>query len=137
MITYLIKKPTLREYKTLRNVVDWNLEEKGITNKRAKESLKKSPICVCAYDGRKIVGMIRLSGDLSMYGYIQDTIVSPEYQGKEIGFNLLNKILENIKGKKGYLLGVCPSKISVNFYEKVGFIKRPEEPNGFMSLEIK
>ena len=137
MITYLIKKPTLREYKTLRNVVDWNLEEKGITNERAKESLKKSPICVCAYDGRKIVGMIRLSGDLSMYGYIQDTIVSPEYQGKEIGSNLLNKILENIKGKKGYLLGVCPSKISVNFYEKVGFIKRPEEPNGFMSLEIK
>jgi len=72
-----------------------------------------------------------------MYGYIQDTIVSPEYQGKEIGFNLLNKILENIKGKKGYLLGVCPSKISVNFYEKVGFIKRPEDLNGFMSLEIK
>ena len=137
MITYLIKKPTLREYKTLRNVVDWNLEEKGITNERAKESLKKSPICACAYDRRKIVGMIRLSGDLSMYGYIQDTIVSPEYQGKEIGSNLLNKILENIKGKKGYLLGVCPSKISVNFYEKVGFIKRPEEPNGFMSLEIK
>lgn len=137
MINYKFKKPTLKEYKILRNSVKWDLENKNITDERVKESLKKCPLCVCAYEDKNIIGMVRLSGDLSMYGYIQDTIVLPEYQGKGVGSNLLKKILEKISDKKGYLLGVCPSKISVEFYEKFGFKSRPEKPNGFMSLEIK
>jgi len=136
MITYKIKKPTVKEYLLLRNSVNWNLKEKGISEERAYESLKKCPLCVCAYDKKSVVGMIRLSGDLEMYGYIQDTIILPNYQGKGIGSSLLKKVFEKIKNKPGYLLGVCPSKVSVEFYEKFGFKKRPENPNGFMSIEI-
>lgn len=131
-----VHKPSLEEYKFLRDSVDWNLEEKEITDKRAKNSLNKSPLCVCAYDGNKIVGMVRVSGDLSMYGYIQDTIVLSEYQGKGVGSNLMKRVFEEIKDKPGYLLGVCPSKVSVDFYKSFGFKKRPENPNGFMSIEF-
>lgn len=134
---FKIHVPTLKEYKFLRDATNWNLEEKGITDERAQNSLDKTALCVCAYDNEKIVGMVRISGDLSMYGYIQDTIVLPKYQGKGIGKGLMKKVFESLKDKPGYLLGVCPSKVSVEFYKRFGFKKRPEDPNGFMSIEFK
>ncbi|MEK6825654.1 MAG: GNAT family N-acetyltransferase [Nanoarchaeota archaeon] len=136
MITYTEKTPSLEEYKGLRDAVEWNLAERDISDERAQESLDKAPYCVCAYDGKEIVGMVRLSGDLAMYGYIQDTIVLPEYQGKGVGKEMMRILMSKIKDKKGYLLGTCPSKVSVQFYEKFGFKKRPENPNGFMYVEV-
>lgn len=135
-ITYFEKKPTLVEFKQLRDAVDWNLKERGISDQMAQESLDASPYCVCAYDKDKIIGMVRLSGDQGMYGYIQDTIVFPGYQGKGVGKKMIQIILKNLQHKKGYLLGTCPSKASVEFYSSFGFKKRPENPNGFMYIEI-
>jgi len=135
-IKYVEKKPTLAEYKQMRDCVDWNLAEKGISDSMAQESLDASPYCVCAYEGDKIIGMVRMSGDKGMYGYIQDTIVMPGYQGKGVGKKLMQIILKNINDKKGYLLGTCPSKVAVEFYSSFGFKKRPENPNGFMYMEI-
>ena len=137
MITYVEKKPTVEEYKELRNSADWNLVEKGISDERAQKSLNNAPLCICAYDNGKLVGMVRLAGDLQMYGYIQDTIVLPDYKGKGVGTEMLKKIIERVSSLEGYLLGVCPSKVAVQFYEKFGFKKRPQEPNGFMSIEVK
>ena len=136
MIRYKIIKPTLEQYKFLRDSADWNLEQKGISDERASRSLDSSPLCICTYDGDNIVGMVRLSGDLEMYGYIQDTIVLPDYQRKGIGKGMIQFIFDELKDKKGFLLGLCPSKTSVDFYERLGFIKRPEDPNGFMYMEI-
>lgn len=137
MITCLIKKPSLEEFKKLRNSANWNLSERGISDSRAQDSLERCPLCVCAYERDNIIGMVRLAGDLSMYGYIQDTIMLPEFQRRGIGTKMMELLLEHLKDKKGYLLGVCPNKVSVEFYEGFGFKKRPENPNGFMSMEIK
>lgn len=136
-ITYKLQKPSIEEYKKLRDCVDWNLDAKGISKERALESLAICPLCVCAYDGDDIIGMVRLAGDLGMYGYIQDTIVMPGYQGRGIGRHLLKLIFEQIGDKRGYLLGVCPSKVSVNLYGEFGFKPRPKNPNGFMSIEFQ
>ncbi|MEK6894334.1 MAG: phosphate acyltransferase [Nanoarchaeota archaeon] len=135
-IRYVEKKPTLVEFNQLRDSVDWNLAERGISNESAQKSLDVAPYCVCAYSGNKIIGMVRMSGDQGMYGYIQDTIVLPEFQGKGVGRKLMQIILKNIQNKKGYLLGTCPSKVAVEFYSSFGFKKRPENPNGFMFMEI-
>ena len=135
-LAFVEKRPTLEEFKQLRDSVDWNLEERCISDDRAQKSLDSSPFCVCAYDGPKIIGMVRISGDSEMYGYIQDTIVAPGYQGRGVGKNMMKLILKNIQHKKGYLLGTCPSKVSVEFYSSFGFKKRPENPNGFMYMEI-
>lgn len=135
MIKYLIKKPSVEEYKLLRNAVDWNLETRGISWERAVDSLKKSPLCICAYNENKIIGMVRLAGDLEMYGYIQDTIVLPEYQRKGVGTRLIGLLLKKIGDKKGYLLGVCPSNMSVGFYDKLGFKERAQK-NNFRYIEI-
>ncbi len=135
-IRYAERTPTLEEYKALRDAVDWNLAKKGISDQRAQDSLNASPLCVCAYEGDTIVGMVRVSGDVSMYGYIQDTIVLPTHKNRGIGSGLMRVLLRSLADKPGFLLGVCPSKVSVTFYEKLGFRKRPEMPNGFMSIEF-
>ena len=137
MIEYKIKKPSLDEFHKLRDSVDWNLKERGISDERAQESLDKAPFCICAYDEDEIIGMVRLSGDSGMYGYIQDTIVLPKYQGRNIGTEMMNRLMDFAMARPGYLLGVCPSKVSVKFYESFGFKKRPENPNGFMYVEVK
>ena len=134
MISYIEKKPSLAEFKKLRDSVSWSLER--FSDERIRNSLDTSPFCVCAYKENTLVGMVRISGDKGMYGYIQDTIVLPEYQRQGIGKEMMAKLLENIKDKPGYLLGVCPSKTSVEFYERFGFKNRPEKPNGFLFKEI-
>lgn len=135
MISVYKSKPSIRDYREIRKAVNWNCDE--INDERIKRSLDNSPLCFCAYDLGKLVGMIRIAGDLEMYGYIQDTIVIPSHQGHQVGTMLMIKVLDEIRYKKGYLLGVCPSKVAVEFYSKFGFIKRPENPNGFMYMEIK
>jgi len=139
---YLLKKPTLEEFKILREAVDWDLEEKGIDDERVMNSLKASPYGVCVYDkqdyGRHkyLIGMVRVSGDDGMYGYIQDTIVLKDYQRKGIGTKMMELLLDQVNDLDGYLLGTCPSKVSVEFYSSFGFKKR-EGTNPFMYLELE
>lgn len=135
-ISYRISKPSLSEYHMLRDAFDWRLHERGISDERAQRSIDASPLIICAYHDSKIVGMVRLAGDLEMYGYIQDTMVLPEYQRMEIGTKMMQLILNRIEILPGYLLGVCPSRSSVSFYAKLGFKQRPEYPNGFMYKQI-
>lgn len=133
-IRYVRMKPSIQQYRDLREAIGWSV--KDIDDSRIRESLLASPYILLAYRLHNVIGMIRISGDLVMYGYIQDTIVLPQYQKRGIGSNLMKTLLQDIRPLRGYLLGVCPSKISVSFYEKYGFRKRPEDPNGFMSLEF-
>ena len=141
MFKYVFKKPTVKEFNFLRLKSGWSLKDKNISSKRAKDSLNSSPYCICAYDKKKIIGMIRLSGDKSMYGYIQDTMVLPDYQYKGVGTNLLRLLLSKLINKEGYLIGLCPSKVSFKLYSKFGFkFRGKKEDNGplpFMYLEIK
>lgn len=125
------RKPSVMEFKKLRNSVGWDI----LNDKKLKESLSCSPYCMCAYNSDDIIGMVRITGDKTMYGYIQDFIVIPEYQQKGIGKKILELLLKNIN-KKGYLIGVCPSECSTEIYQSFGFKKRPENPNGFMYVEV-
>ena len=61
-------------------------------------------------------------------------MVIPEYQGKKIGTGIMNKLLEQIDEYKKVnpdirtYLGASKGKES--FYEKFGFISRPNEELG-------
>jgi len=64
-----------------------------------------------------------IAGDLCMYGYIQDAMVHPDYQSKGVGSTMMTMLLKKVSDVPGFMLGVCPSRVSVDFYEKSGFIK--------------
>ena len=63
-----------------------------------------------------------------------DIMVIPEYQGKKIGTGIMNKLIEKINEYKKMnpeirtYLGASKGKES--FYEKFGFVSRPNEELG-------
>ena len=87
-----------------------------------------------AADMDKIIGFGRIIGDKTIFLYIQDIMVIPEYQNKHIGTQIMNKLISQINVYKQInpnirtYLGA--SKGMEPFYEKFGFISRPNNDLG-------
>ena len=118
---------TPEEYMEMRRVVEWSafpLEE-------AAEGLKNSFILVCFRIDGKPVAIGRAISDRGYVVYIADVIVIPEYQGRGLGREIMNTILDRIKGslKPGYrvMVNLMAAKGKEEFYKKFGFIDRPNE----------
>ena len=129
-ITYKEYTPTPEEFNNLTEAVDWGTRE----NKIIEEALKHTLYSLCVYDENKLIGYGRIIGDKTIFLYIQDIMVIPEYQGKKIGTDIMNKLIEKINEYKKVnpeirtYLGATKGKES--FYEKFGFISRPNEELG-------
>jgi ribosomal protein S18 acetylase RimI-like enzyme len=78
---------------------------------------------ISVYDGDKLIGYI----DTVSYGvtdaYIQDLIVHPEYQGKGIGTELMNRTIAYLKARKIYMISVVFEEKLLPFYKRFGFFK--------------
>ena len=129
-IKYIEKTPTVTEFNTLTKSVGWGTRENNIV----KEALKNTLYSLCVYDGNSLIGYGRIIGDKTIFLYIQDIMVIPEYQGKKIGTGIMNKLIEKINEYKKInpeirtYLGASKGKES--FYEKFVFVSRPNEELG-------
>ena len=129
-ITYKEHTLTPEKFNNLTEAVDWGTRE----NKIIEEALKHTLYSLCVYDENKLIGYGRIIGDKTIFLYIQDIMVIPEYQGKKIGTGIMNKLIEKINEYKKVnpeirtYLGATKGKES--FYEKFGFISRPNEDLG-------
>ncbi|MBR0350238.1 MAG: GNAT family N-acetyltransferase [Clostridia bacterium] len=130
MIRYVEKTPSAEEFNYLTNSVDWGTRENDII----EEALKNTLYSLCVYDDSKLIGYGRIIGDKTIFLYIQDIMVIPEYQNKHIGTEIMNNLLKQINEYKKInpsirtYLGASKGKES--FYEKFGFISRPNEELG-------
>ena len=79
-IIYKEHTPTPEEFNNLTEAVDWGTRE----NKIIEEALKHTLYSLCVYDENKLIGYGRIIGDKTIFLYIQDIMVIPEYQGKKI-----------------------------------------------------
>jgi len=86
------RSPTLEEYQRLCRAVGW--EEGGIEPNRIEIGLANSLFSVCVILENKVIGCGRIIGDGGIYFYIQDIIVSPEFQRKGIGRRIMNALME-------------------------------------------
>lgn len=75
-----------------------------------------------AYDGDRLVGIIRVVGDGYSIVYIQDIIVLPEYQRKGIGTLLLEQILLEYKNVYQKVLVTDNTEKTIQFYKSAGFM---------------
>ena len=129
-IKYIEKTPIATEFNMLTKLVGWGTRETNIV----EEALKNTLYSLCVYDVDKLIGYGRIIGDKTIFLYIQDIIVIPEYQGKKIGTGIMNKLIEKINEYKKInpeirtYLGASKGKES--FYEKFGFVSRPNEELG-------
>lgn len=126
MIQYLEITPTADEFNILTDSVGWGCDDRKIVEK----ALKNTVYSICAYDDNRIIGFGRLIGDTAMFLYVQDVMVLPEYQGKQIGTNimkyLINKINEFKIDNPSIRTYLGASKGKDAFYKKFGFVTREE-----------
>lgn len=130
MIKYIERTPSADEFNYLTNSVGWGIRGKNII----EEALKNTLYSLCVYDDAKLIGYGRIIGDKTIFLYIQDIMVIPEYQNKHIGTGIMNNLLNQINEYKKInpqirtYLGASKGKES--FYEKFGFISRPNDELG-------
>lgn len=118
MITYTEeKKFNQEEVQQLFLSVGWT---SGRYPSRLYKALMNSSTVLTAWDGNKLVGLIRVLDDSEMVAYMHYVLVHPDYQGQKIAGTMIEMIKEKYKD---YLyIEIMPeqSKNSV-FYEKFGF----------------
>lgn len=130
MIKYIMHTPSAEEFNYLTDSVGWGIRENSVV----ETALENTLYSLCVYDDNKLIGYGRIIGDKTIFLYIQDIMVIPEYQNKHIGTgiieNLLTQINEYKKINPNIRTYLGASKGKESFYEKFGFISRPNEDLG-------
>ena len=129
-VKYIDKNPTVDEFNQLTEAVGWGRHENAVV----EEALRYTLYSVCAYDEDKLIGYGRIIGDKTIFLHIHDVMVRPEYQGVGIGTGIMNNILEKVneyrKVNPAIRVYLGASKGKEGFYEKFGFVSRPNESLG-------
>ena len=86
-----------------------------------EQALPHSLVVYLAFDGEKIVGLIRLVGDGFSSVFVQDLIVLPTYQRQGIGRSLMKEALEDYKDAYQVQLVTEQTEKNVGFYRSIGF----------------
>jgi GNAT superfamily N-acetyltransferase len=121
---------TPEEFNALRVAVGWG----AIENSLAVKGLENTAFTICVRDTDKAIGMARVITDYGYVVYIADVIVLPEYQGNGIGTEIMTRVMAyinaNIAPGQGKYIALMASKGREEFYEKFGFVKRPNDTLG-------
>ena len=86
-----------------------------------EQALSHSLAMYLAFDGEKIVGLIRLIGDGFSSVLVQDLIVLPIYQRQGIGSALMKEALEAYNDVYQVQLVTEQTEKNVGFYRSMGF----------------
>lgn len=112
--------PILDEYISLCSSVGW----KDFMNfEVAETSIRNSVFCVIVKENHNVIGMGRIVGDGAIYFYIQDIVVHPNYQGKGIGKEIMQELMEYLEenAPDKAFIGLFASEGKNEFYEKYDF----------------
>jgi N-acetylglutamate synthase-like GNAT family acetyltransferase len=96
-------------------------------------SLKNSLHSVVVFDeSNKAVGIARVIGDNKITFIIKDVVVLPIYQNQGIGELLIKNLFSYINKHacENAYIGLMSTVHKEGFYEKYGFIRRPNENYG-------
>ena len=88
-----------------------------------KKAFENSLLTLGAYDGDKLVGVIRTVGDGYSIVFIQDILVFPEYQRRGIGTRLIREIMDRFSEVYQLQLMTDNTPKTISFYQSVGFVK--------------
>ena len=118
MITYKETKEFSREeIERLFLSVNW---ESGKYPDKIVRGLSASSTVISAWDGERLVGLVRGLDDGETVAFLHYLLVDPAYQGMHIGGELMERIMK--KYSSFLHVKVMPSsKKSVEFYRKSGF----------------
>ena len=117
---------TPEEYLEMRKSVGWSI----FPLEEAEAGLNNSYV-ICLRDEGKAVAMGRMIWDHGYSVLIADIIVCPQYQGRGLGREIMERLMDHIRGllKPGYriMVSLLAAENKEGFYKKFGFIERPSE----------
>ncbi|MCK9471857.1 MAG: GNAT family N-acetyltransferase [Bacilli bacterium] len=95
-------------------------------------ALKTSLFTVALYDEDILVGIARIVGDGKIVFFIKDVAVNPLYKGKKIGVLIMKELFKFIESHAciNAYIALMATPNTEGFYEKFGFIRRPNELHG-------
>lgn len=109
------RKVSVKDLANLRESVGWNRMDNEYKN-----PLMTSYYHIAVYENDELIGYVDCVSNGVTDAYIQDLMVHPDYQGKGIGTDLMNKMIECLKEKRIYMISVIFEDSLKTFYEKFG-----------------
>jgi ribosomal protein S18 acetylase RimI-like enzyme len=92
----------------------------GRTINDTRAMLEETDLAISAWDGARLVGFGRVLTDYVYRASIWDVIVEREYQGQDIGTEIVQRLLHHPSLKRVELVWLC-TRDKQAFYEKLGF----------------
>lgn len=112
--------PSISNLVSLYNDAGWSNYTNNI--EMLKQAYYNSLKIVSLWDKNKLIGIIRVVGDGYSIIYIQDLIISTQYQRQGLGSMLLNYVMNSYKNVYQKVLLTDNQVSTIKFYESCGFI---------------
>lgn len=84
---------------------------------KIKESFLNSSNVIYCYDGEELIGFARAISDTT-WAVIYNVALNPKYQGRGIGKEIINRLVESLKGK---IIFTYTHPRTISLYEHLGF----------------
>ncbi|MBN1477466.1 GNAT family N-acetyltransferase [Candidatus Sumerlaeota bacterium] len=122
------RAPTVEEFMALREAVRWENADPEITARGLRGALHS----VCVLEGDRVIGCGRVIGDGGLAFYLQDIIVHPDHQGRGLGREITQRLMDHVQsvGGRGSYVGLMAAEGAAEFYEPFGFTRRPANAPG-------
>ena len=86
-----------------------------------RKGFENSLLCLAAYEGDGMIGLVRAVGDGQTVVLIQDILVHPAYQRRGVGTKLADALLKRFPNVRQIHLLTDDTPKTVSFYESLGF----------------
>ncbi|MCL2874374.1 MAG: GNAT family N-acetyltransferase [Defluviitaleaceae bacterium] len=111
--------PKAQSLYELYDELDWNNFLK-LSPEQLERATEQSFMSLSAYDGDRLVGTGRIVSDGVINAYLCGLGVSPEYEGRGIGSNIVKYLALQCEERKLHLQLFCNDELTA-YYEKLGF----------------
>ncbi|HUP12536.1 MAG TPA: GNAT family N-acetyltransferase, partial [Niastella sp.] len=120
-ITIIERKPTIDEYQELTASVGWKVKDTNIA-----EKILETPLFGAVAEEittKKIIGCVLLLGDGASFYYLKDMMVHRDWQNKNVGTALMEKVNDWLEenAAPGSLVGLYTGENLAPFYRQFGF----------------
>jgi ribosomal protein S18 acetylase RimI-like enzyme len=117
--------------KTLFNRCGWDWLNSDV---QMLDAFKKSYRLFCAFDQENLIGFGRVLSDGSIYAFLVDMIVDPDYRNRGVGNRLVQFITDSCRNDGVKILKLISSKEGLSLYKKAGFLTCPDESPGMIKF---
>ena len=128
-LTFSNDLPSTDQFYALFQTTGWN-ENYQLSARELHRALQSSGFCVAVYEGDRLIGFGRLVSDGVLHAMIYELIVLPAYQNQGVGSRILTRLIDRCKEHHIRDIQLFCARGKRAFYEKRGFVPRPEDAPG-------